>query len=139
MLPILKIEDEDIKPKLVIIDGEEWVSIKLKEWEILVSFLSAKNKAAAGEADAKFIERALSEIKQTENEVTMVHLLDFQKRIASEDIKEEQQKKRISQKQLAKLAGVTQIQIQNIENNPTSISAKTFQKVAKALGIKIDL
>ena len=59
------------------------------------------------------------------------------KEIAIADLRAARLQKKISQKELSEMTGLTQSQISNLEKEPTRVSVKTLQKLAKALGIKI--
>ncbi len=54
-------------------------------------------------------------------------------------IKELREKKKMSQEELAKEAGVSRTTLSNLENNvERATSTKTLLKIAKALGVTVD-
>ena len=62
---------------------------------------------------------------------------DFLTEVAAPRIATIREKKGLTQKQLGAKLGMPQSQISRMEKNPESVTYKTLQRVAKALGVKI--
>jgi DNA-binding XRE family transcriptional regulator len=149
-----------VVPKRMQFDDEEWLCVKPEEYalmldrirfdEIFIEVIKIKepslksvfeNLLADDKGRAKLqpgrefttkVESIIGDPK-----VQYAPLDEFVKGIAVADLRKARKQKKISQKQLAEMAGLTQPQVSNLEKDPTSASAQTLRKIAKALDVKI--
>ena len=85
--------------------------------------------------DTNFITEAENALVNSKEEY--VSLDEFVRGVAIEELRKARRQKKLSQKKLAEIAGLTQPQVCNLEKEPTSASVQTLRKVAEALGVKI--
>ena len=90
---------------------------------------------SAEELDEDFLRRVEASLGQENTE--FVSLDDFTKTVAVSDIRSKRKAAKMTQKDLAKKAKLTQPQLSRLERDPTSASVSTLRRVAAALGIKI--
>jgi len=125
MLPVLRIGDKEIKPKLVSVNNERWVWIKLEEWQSIEAFVSDKRNRSLQKAN-----KAFEKLMQREQET--IELEEFVRRITVQEIKEAWDKKDWTVEKLAEKAGLSRIPPANLKG----ISDEDLVKIAKVLGLK---
>ena len=109
-------------------------------------FAKCKSRRISGEiesAELRSTEELDSELTERTNAVLrnentkFVSLDDFTKTVAASDIRAKRRAAKMTQKDLAKKAKLTQPQLSRLERDPASASVSTLRRVAAALGIKI--
>ncbi len=85
--------------------------------------------------DSRFITEAENVLGNSNEKY--VPLDEIVQGIAVGELKKARRQKKLSQKRLAEMAGLTQPQISNLEKESASVSVQTLKKIANALGIKI--